>query len=106
MQMLSQLITKWLPTIITRIDINEDGNGSHNITARVGNFGEIKSQQLMNQAGRAMTVQGAGFALIFQFENDVLTLAPSSTQWSDSDMPYSQIATKSGAAGKFSWSGN
>jgi hypothetical protein len=53
-----------------------------------------------------MTVQGAGFALIFQFENDALTLAPSGTQWSDSDMPYSQIATKSGIIGKFSWSGN
>jgi len=53
-----------------------------------------------------MTVQGAGFALIFQFENDVLTLAPSGTQWSDSDMPHSQITTRSGVIGKFSWSGN
>jgi len=74
--MLSQRITKWRPTITTRIDIKED-NGSHNITAKVGNFGEIKSQQLRNEAGRAMTVQGAGFASMFQFENDVLTLAPS-----------------------------
>jgi hypothetical protein len=106
MQMLSQLVAKWLPTIKTRIDIKEDGNDSHNITARVGNFGDIKAQQLRNQAGRTMTVQGAGFALIFQFENDVLTLAPSSTQWSDSDMPHSQIATRSGVIGKFSWSGN
>jgi hypothetical protein len=105
MQMLSQLVAKWLPTMTTRIDIKED-NDSHNITARVGNFGDIKAQQLRNEAGRTMTVQGAGFALIFQFENDVLTLAPSSTQWSDSDMPHSQIATRSGAVGKFSWSGN
>ncbi|MDQ3852935.1 MAG: DUF1326 domain-containing protein [Thermoproteota archaeon] len=87
MQMLSQLVAKWLPTITTRIDIKED-NGSHNITARVGNFGEIKSQQLRNEAGRAMTVQGAGIASMFQSENDVLTLAPSSTQWPDSDMPH------------------
>jgi hypothetical protein len=106
MQMLSQLVAKWLPTITTRIDIKEDDNDSHNITARVGNFGDIKAQQLRNQAGRDMTVQGAGFALIFQFENDVLTLAPSDTQWSDSDMPHTQITTKSGALGKFSWSGN
>ena len=105
MQMLSQLIAKWLPTITTRIDINED-NGSHNITAKVGNFGEIKSQQLRNEAGRAMTVQGAGFASMFQFENDVLTLAPSGTQWSDSDTPHTQITTRSGAVGKFSWRGN
>ena len=100
--MLSQLIAKWLPTITTRIDIKED-NGSHNITAKVGNFGEIKSQQLKNEAGRAMTVQGAGFASMFQFENDVLTLAPSGTQWSDSDTPHTQITTRSGAVGKFSW---
>ena len=73
---------------------------------RVGNFGEIKSQQLRNEAGRAMTVQGAGFASIFQFENDVLTLAPSGTQWSDSDMPHTQVTTRSGAVGKFSWRGN
>ncbi|MDQ3967531.1 MAG: DUF1326 domain-containing protein [Thermoproteota archaeon] len=105
MQMLSQLIAKWLPTITTRIDIKED-DGGHNITARVGNQGEIKSQQLRNEAGRAMTVHGAGFASMFQFENDVLTLAPSGTQWSDSDMPHTQITTRSGALGKFSWRGN
>jgi hypothetical protein len=105
MQMLSQLIAKWLPTITTRIDIKED-DGGHNITARVGNQGEIKSQQLRNEAGRAMTVQGAGIASMFQFENDVLTLAPSGTQWSDSDMPHTQIITRSGALGKFNWRGN
>ena len=105
MQMLSQLIAKWLPTITTRIDIKED-DGGHNITARVGNQGEIKSQQLRNEAGRAMTVHGAGFAALWKFENDVLTLAPSDTQWSDSDMPHTQIITRSGALGKFNWRGN
>ena len=105
MQMLSQLIAKWLPTITTRIDIKED-DGGHNITARVGNQGEIKSQQLRNEAGRAMTVHGAGLASMFQIENDVITLAPSGTQWSDSDMPHTQIITRSGALGKFSWRGN
>ena len=86
MQMLSPLIAKWLPTMTTRIDIKDDGG--HNITARAGNFGDIKSQQLRNEAGRAMTVQGAGIASMFQFENDILTLAPSGTQWSDSDTPH------------------
>jgi hypothetical protein len=105
MQMLSQLIAKWLPTISTRIDIKED-NGSNNITARVRNYGEIKSQELRNEAGRAMTVQGAGIASLFQFENDVLTLAPSGSQWYDSDTPHTQITTRSGAVGKFSWRGN
>ena len=111
MQMLSPVVAKWLPTVKTRIDIKEEddggGSGGHNnITARVGNFGEIKSQQLKNQAGRAMTVQGAGFASMFQFENDTLTLAPSDTQWSDSELPHAQITTRSGAVGKFSWRGN
>jgi hypothetical protein len=106
MQMLSQLVAKWLPTITTRIDIKEDGNGSHNLTAKVGKHGEIKSQELRNEAGRAMTLQGAGFASMFQFENDVLTLAPSGTQWSDSETPHNQIKTRSGELGKFSWRGN
>src|SRR5919108_4053571 len=107
MQMLSQLIAKWLPTVKARIDIKEDNNnGGHNLTATVGNYGEIKSQQLKNEAGRVMTVQGAGFASVFQFENDTLTLAPSGTQWSDPDMPHTQITTRSGAVGKFSWRGN
>jgi hypothetical protein len=105
MQILSTFVAKWLPTITTTIHIKED-NDSHNITARVGNFGEIKSQELRNEAGRAMTVQGAGFASMFQFENDVLTLAPSDTQWSDPDTPHTQITTRSGALGKFSWRGN
>jgi hypothetical protein len=107
MQMLSQLIAKWLPTVKARIDIKEDNNnGGHNLTATVGNYGEIKSQQLKNEAGRVMTVQGAGFASVFQFENDTLTLAPSGTQWSDPDMPHTQVTTRSGAVGKFSWRGN
>lgn len=105
MQILSTLIAKWLPTITARIDIRED-NGSHSLTARVGNFGEITSQELRNESGRAMTVQGAGIASMFQFENDVLTLAPSNTQWSDSETPHTQIKTRSGAIGKFSWRGN
>jgi hypothetical protein len=105
MQMLAQLVTKWLPTITTRVDIKED-DGSHIMTAKVENFGEIKSQELRNEAGRAMTVQGAGFASMFQFENDELTLAPSSSQWSDSETPHNQIRTRSGAIGKFSWRGN
>jgi hypothetical protein len=106
MQVLSPLIAKWLLTITARIDIKEEDDGGHNITARVGNFGEIKSQQLMNEAGRSMTVQGAGIASMFQFENDVLTLAPSGSQWSDSDTPHTQFTTRSGAVGKFSWRGN
>ncbi len=55
MQVLSQTISKWLPTKITKVNIKED-DGSHSIIARVGNFGEIRSDELRNEAGRAMTV--------------------------------------------------
>jgi hypothetical protein len=66
----------------------------------------IVYQQLRNEAGRAMTPQGADITSMFQFENDVLTLVPRGTQWSDSDMPHTEITTRSGAVGKFSWGGN
>ena len=55
-----------------------------------------------NEAGRAMTIQGARIASKFQFENDVLTLVPSGTHWSDSDTLI-QITNRSGAAGKIYW---
>jgi hypothetical protein len=47
-----------------------------------------------------MTIQGARIASMFQFENDVLTLAPSGTHWSGSDT-LTQITNRSGAVGKF-----
>jgi hypothetical protein len=49
-----------------------------------------------------MTLQGSGFASVFQMENETFTLAPSATQWSDPDMTR-QFSTKSGAVAKFSW---
>jgi hypothetical protein len=101
MQMISSFISKWLPTQSTKIDINDDGN---NLTAKVGNFGEIKSEQLKNESGRTMILQGAGFATAFQMEDETFALAPSSSQWSDQDMPR-QFSTKSGAVAKFSWRG-
>lgn len=102
MQMISQLTSKWLPTQRTKIEINDDGN---NLTATVGNFGKIKSEQLKNESGRTMTLQGAGFATAFQFEDETFNLAPSGSQWSDPDLPH-QFSTRSGAVAKFSWRGS
>jgi hypothetical protein len=102
MEVISKFIAKWLPTQSTKIEINDDG---HNLTATVGGFGQIKSEQLKNESGRIMTLQGAGFASVFQMENETFTLAPSATQWSDPDMPR-QFSTKSGAVAKFSWRGS
>ena len=53
-----------------------------------------------------MVLQGSGFGAAFQMENDTLPVAPSGTEWSDPEMPHSQITSKSGAAAKFSWKGN
>lgn len=102
MQLISQLTSKWLPTQITKIEITDDGD---NLTATVGKFGKIKSDQLKNEAGRTMTLQGAGFASAFQFEDETFNLAPSGSQWSDPDLPHQSFSTKSGAVGKFSWRG-
>lgn len=101
MQMISGLLSKWLPTESSKIEVNDDGT---NLTASVGSIGQIKSQQLKNQSGNPMILQGAGFASAFQMENDTFTLAPSATQMSDPDIPHT-ISTKSGAVAKFSWSG-
>ena len=101
MQLVSQLTSKWLPTQISKIEIKDDGN---NLTATVGNFGTIKSEQLKNEAGRNMTLYGSGFASAFQFEDEAFNLAPSGSVWSDPDLPH-RFSTKSGAVGKFSWHG-
>jgi hypothetical protein len=102
MQIVSQLTSKWLPTQITKIEINDDGN---TLTATVGNFGKIKSEQLKNEAGRIMRLVGSGFATLFRFEDESFNLAPSGTVWTDPDLPHQQFSTKSGAVGKFAWTG-
>jgi hypothetical protein len=102
MGMISSLVAKWLPTQSAKIEINDDGN---NLTATVGNFGKIKSEQLKNESGRTMTLQGAGFASAFQMEDETFALAPSGSQWSDPDLPH-QFSTRSGAVAKFSWRGS
>jgi hypothetical protein len=102
MAMIAQLSSKWLPTQKTQIAVSDDGN---NLTATIGNFGQIRSRQLKNEKGRSMIVQGAGFASAFQMEDETFTLAPSGTEWSDMEMPHPQITTKSGAVARFSWEG-
>jgi hypothetical protein len=101
MQIISQLTSRWLPTQKTKIDINDDGS---NLTATVGNFGKIKSEQLKNEAGRSMILQGAGFASTFQVKDEIFNLAPSGSQWSDPDLPH-QFSIRSGAVAKFNWRG-
>ena len=83
-----------------------DGSSGARASATIGSFGQIKSQRLKNEAGEQMTMQNVGFAMVFQFNNQSVDLAPSQgTQWHAPDMPH-QWESKSGVVGKFVWSVN
>lgn len=99
-EIIGGLVTKWLPTQTTRIEIQEEGD---TLTATFGRFGQVKSQRLKDEAGRPMTLQNAGFASTLEFENRSIELAPSDSRWSDPDMPL-QFETKSGAVAALKWS--
>ena len=95
---LDALITTWLPTQTTRIEIEEEGD---TLTATVIGAGRVKSQRLKNEAGRPTTMQNAGFASALQIET--LQLAPSSgSRWSDPEVPR-QFETKSGVVANLNW---
>ena len=99
-EILGGLITTWLPTQVTPVNIREE-NGT--LTATVGNFGQIQSQRLKNEAGQPMMMQNTGFTTALQFDNQAAQLAPSTgTQWSDSALPQ-KFESKSGAVGTFTW---
>ena len=100
MEILASLTPTWLPTQITKVEVQEE-NGT--VSAAVGSFGQINSRRLKNEAGQPMTMQNVGFAVALQFENSTAELAPSAgTQWFDPDLPQ-QWASKSGAVGRFTW---
>lgn len=101
MEIVGGLVSTYLPTQMTKIDVQEQ-NGT--ISATIGNVGQIRSERLKNEAGQQMTMQNVGFAMMFQFDNQTAELAPSAgTRWSDPDLPE-QWESKSGAVGRFSWS--
>jgi hypothetical protein len=99
-EMVGGLITTWLPTQTTPIDIRE---AQGTLTVTVGNFGQIQSQRLTNEAGQPMTMQNTGFTTALQFDNQAAQLAPSAgTHWSDPDLPQ-RFESKSGAVGTLTW---
>ena len=100
MEILGGLVSKWLPTVATRIDFQQQNDI---LTASVGGFGQIKSQRLTNEAGQPTTMQNTGFTTALQFDERAAQLAPSAgTRWSDPEMPR-QFETKSGAMARFTW---
>ena len=99
MEILGGLLTTWLDTKYCAIDVQDDGD---ELTARVGDVGEMTSGVLKNEGGDAMTFQNAGFAVAFNFEDLRAKVAPSGTQWRDPDMPRS-FETRSGARANWTW---
>jgi hypothetical protein len=99
MEILGGLMSSWLPSEFCGIDIQDDGA---QLTAKVGDVGEIRSAVLKNEAGNAMTVQDAGFAVAFNFPESRFSVAPSDSRWEDSDLPR-KFDTRSGARSSWIW---
>jgi hypothetical protein len=100
MAIIGGLVTKWLPTESSGIDVREDGDS---LVATVDGAREIRSKLLRDEAGHIMALQNSGFASVLQFDNLTFQLSPSSTHWSDTGLPRS-FETKSGARASWSWS--
>ncbi len=99
-EILAGLITTWLPTQITKIEIQEE-NGA--LKATVGSVGRIRSQRLTNAAGQPMAMQNTGLTTALQLDNQTAQLAPGTgTQWADPDLPQ-HFEHKSGAVATFTW---
>lgn len=99
MEAVGGLVTTWLPTRTANIDVRDEGDA---ITVRVGDVGEVRSQRLKDPGGQGFTLRGGGFVAGLGMEE--VDLAPSSSRWSDPEMPR-QFETKSGARGAMTWSG-
>jgi hypothetical protein len=91
------VITNWLPTQYTKIDIH----WGDETTATIGSVGHVKSRRLLNDAGRATTVQGAAAMAAFQLESADLAHTAGS-RWSDPD--FHQWEGSSGTRSTFNWS--
>ncbi|MBI3304527.1 MAG: DUF1326 domain-containing protein [Deltaproteobacteria bacterium] len=96
-EVVSGLITKWLPTQAPKIEIQEEGD---TLIAIVGSVGQVKSQRLKDAQGQPTTMQNTGFTTAWGI--GTAELAPSGSQWSDPDLR--RFGTKSGVRGAFNWS--
>jgi len=74
-------ISNWLPAQAITIDIQWGESPS----ARVGNFGDVKSQPLKDQAGQPTKIQGGAAMAAFQIESMNLSSSKGS-RWSDPEM--------------------
>jgi hypothetical protein len=98
-EILAGLMSSWLPSEFCGIDIQDDGE---QLTAKVGDVGEIRSAVLKNEAGDAMTVQDSGFAVAYNFADSRFSVAPSDSRWADPGLPRT-FDTRSGARASWTW---
>jgi len=91
------VITNWLPTEITKIDIGWGDTP----TLSVGTFGQAKLTPLKDQAGRSTKVQGAAAQAAFQLASMDLASSKGS-RWSDPKLREWQ--GDSGTLHQFNWS--
>lgn len=96
---LAPLVATWLPTRTANIAVHDEGDA---ISFRVGDVGEVASRRLRDAGGNGFALRGGGFVMGMGMEEG--ELAPSSSHWSDPDMPR-QFSTRSGVRGTISWSG-
>jgi len=100
LEVIGALVNKWLPVHITEIEVTAE-NGT--IKAEVGDYGSIVSKRMVNEAGDTVSLQNAGFALVWNFSNNIAEMAPSKgTAWHDPDFPLAWEG-RSGAVGQFTW---
>ena len=99
MEVIGGLMTTWLATQSSKIDVEDDGD---KCTANVAGFGQVQSQVLKNEAGNAMTLKDSGFGVLLNFDDAAFKVAPSGSQWSDPAMPR-EFDTKSGARARWTW---
>ena len=58
---------------------------------------------MVNEVGDTVALHDAGFALVWNFDNNIAEMAPSDgTSWHDPDFPVAWDG-KSGAVGHFTW---
>ncbi len=97
-ELFGQIVAHWLPTKQARIEIDRGDK----MTARIAGVGQAESTLLKDEGGRVMTAQNLGFASFFNADGLNTQLAPSSAQWSDSELPH-PMEHRSGARTTVNW---
>jgi hypothetical protein len=93
------IVAKWLHTKSVGIAIDRQGDKA---IARVAGVGQVESTLMKDESGRVMTAQNLGFASFFNSDGLNTELAPSSSQWSDSELPH-PFEHRSGARSTVNW---